>query len=257
LSENDDAIFKPSDYVRYVAENKKVPIESIKVPKQLVVTYQKLTYEYTKKLIDGKHVEWWRYDKRPPFCVGRFNNIEVGLCLFWIGAPAATILLEELIVCGAEKIFEVGTGGGLQSFLNLGDIIVAKKAIRDEGTSHHYLLPEVEVESSRFLRERLVKCLNEKKVKHFVGPVWSTDAVYRESRSKLVKFKDVGVLAVNMETSAVFAVARFRRVKAASAQVISDIITDNGLIRAADGNRLIRERSDVLVKVVLEALSKS
>lgn len=256
MNENDDAVFKPSDYVRYVAENKKVPRESIKVPKELIVTYQKPTYEYTKKLIDGKQVEWWRYEKRPPFCVGRFNNVEVGLCLFWIGAPAAVILLEELITCGAKKIFEVGTGGGLQSVLNLGDIIVAKEAIRDEGTSNHYLSPEVEVESSRFLRERLVKHLSEKKIKHFVGPVWSTDGVYRESRSKLVKFRDAGVLAVNMETSAVFAVAKFRRVKAASAQVISDILAENGWIKA-DGNHSIRASSDILMKAVLEVLSKN
>jgi hypothetical protein len=58
LSE-DEAIFAPLDFVRYVAENRKVPEDTIKVPQRLLITYQGSTYEYGKKLIDGKSVDWW------------------------------------------------------------------------------------------------------------------------------------------------------------------------------------------------------
>jgi len=151
---------------------------------------------------------------------------------------------------------KVGLSGGLQTFLQPGDIVVVTKAIRDEGTSYHYFSQEVEVESSSQLRENLVKCLEENKVRHFVGPVWSTDGAYRETRGKFRKFRDCGVLAVDMETSAIFAIAKYRNVQAASAQVISDVLTENGWLQAF-GHQSVRDRTEVLLKTVLETLSKS
>lgn len=255
-SSEDKAIFTPSDFIRYVAENRKVSVDTIKVPRRLLMTYQRHMYEYAKKLIDGKSVEWWMYGETQPFCIGRFNDVEIGLGRFWIGAPASAMTLEEVITCGAEIIFEVGLSGGLQTFLQPGDIVVVTEAIRDEGTSYHYLPPKVKVEPSTLLRNRLIKRLNERKIKYFVGSVWSTDGVYRETRSKFLKFKDVGVLAVNMETSAIFAVAKYRNVEAASAQIISDVLTETGWLQAW-GHQSIREKTEVLLRTVLETLSES
>ncbi|MGC9345598.1 MAG: hypothetical protein ACP5ER_02240, partial [Candidatus Bathyarchaeales archaeon] len=49
----------PADFIRYVAKNRKVPVDTIKVPQRLLMTYQRSTYEYAKKLIDGRSVDWW------------------------------------------------------------------------------------------------------------------------------------------------------------------------------------------------------
>jgi uridine phosphorylase len=234
---DDEAIFTPLDFIRYVAENRKVSVDTIKVPQRLLITYQRRTYEYGKELIDGKSVDWWMYGENQPFCIGRFNNVEIGLGCFWVGAPAAVMTLEELIACGAKTIFEVGASGGLQTFLQPSNIIVVTEAICDEGTSHHYLSPNVKVESSPKLRSKLIKHLNERKIKHFVGSVWSTDGVYRETRRKFFKFRDGGVLAVNMETSAIFAVAKYRNVEAASAQVVSDVLSETGWLQAFGHSR--------------------
>lgn len=252
----DETIFTPLDFVRYVAENRKVPVDTIKVPQRLLMTYQRHMYEYGKKLIDGKSVDWWMYGESQPFCIGQFNNVEIGLGRFWVGAPAAVMTLEELIACGAKKVFEVGVSGGLQTFLQPSNIIVVTEAIRDEGTSHHYLLPKVKVESSPRLRSKLIKHLNERKIKHFVGSVWSTDGVYRETRKKFFKFRDSDVLAVNMETSTIFAVARYRNVEAASAQIVSDVLSETGWLQAF-GHQQVREKGRILVKAVLEALSEA
>jgi uridine phosphorylase len=220
------------------------------------MTYQRSIYEYAKKLINGRLVDWWFYGESQPFCVGRFNDVEIGLGRFWIGASAAVMTLEEVIACGAKTIFEVGLSGGLQTFLQAGDIVVVTEAIRDEGTSYHYLSPKTKVESSPRLRNKLVKRLNETETRHFVGPVWSTDGVYRETLGKFRKFKKAGVLAVNMETSAIFAVAKYRNVETASAQVISDVLTEEGWLQAWE-HRLVRENTEALVRLVLEALSQS
>jgi uridine phosphorylase len=251
----DEPLFTPSDFIRYFAENRKISVDAIKVPQRLLMTYQRSTFERAKNLINGKPVEWL-YGESQPFSIGRFNGVEIGVCRFWIGAAAAAMTLEEAIACGAKTIFEVGLSGGLQTFLQPGDIVVVSEAIRDEGTSYHYLPPETKVKASAQLRNKLVKHLNESKTKHFVGFVWSTDGVYRETRSKFRKFKDNDVLAVNMETSAIFAIAKYRNVKAASAQVISDVLTENGWLQAFE-HQLVIEKTKVLLKAALEVLSKS
>ncbi len=251
----DEVVFKPSDSICYVAENRKVTVDALRVPERLLLTYQRSTYEYAKNIVDGKSVNWI-YGESQPFCIGRFNNMDIGVGRFWIGAPAAAMTLEEAIACGAKIIFEVGLSGGLQSFLQPSDVVIVTEAIRDEGTSYHYLPPEVRVESSARLRDKLIDRLNEEKIKYFVGSVWSTDGVYRETRGKFRKFKNAKVLAVNMETSAVFAVARYRNVEAASAQVISDILTESGWLQAFE-HQSVKESTKALLRVVLEVLSGS
>ena len=251
----DKPICTPTDTIRYVAENRKVPVDALKISQRLLMTYQRSTYECAKNLVNGKPIEWI-YGESQPFCIGQFNHIEIGVGRFWIGAPTAAFTVEEAIACDAKTIFEVGLSGGLQAFLHPGDLVVVTDAIRDEGTSYHYFSPEVKVESSVQLRTKLIKQLSAKKIKHFIGPVWSTDGVYRETCGKYRKFRDSGVLAVDMETSAIFAVAKYRNVEAASAQVISDVLTENGWLQAF-GHQSVRESTEALLKSVLEVLSKS
>jgi uridine phosphorylase len=219
------------------------------------MTYLRDAYDHAKIIINGKPVEWWFYGDAQPFCVGQFNGAEIGLGRFWVGAPAAIMTLEEVIACGAKVIFEVGVAGGLQSYLQPADIVVATRAIRDEGTSHQYLGADETVESSARLRDRLVSRLKEGGIRHFVGPVWSTDAVYRETHGKFRKYRDAGALAVDMETSAVFALARYREVEAASVQVISDVLSETGWLQAWR-QESVRQHTQALLSAVLQVLSE-
>ncbi len=251
----DKAIFTSKDVIRYAAESRKVSVDSLRIPQRLLMTYQRRTFESAKNLIHGKCVHWL-YGETQPFCVGKYKGTEIGLGRFWVGAPAAVMTLEEAIACRTKTILEVGLAGGLQTFLQPADIVVITEAIRDEGTSHHYFPPETTVESSRHLRNELIRHLTEGKIKHFVGPVWSTDGIYRETRSKFRRFRDKGVLAVDMETSAVFAVAKYWKISAASAQVISDVLTENGWLQAFH-HESVRGSTEALLKAVLETLSES
>jgi len=254
LSE-DEAIFTTDDVIRCAAENRKIPFDAMKLPQRLLLTYQRSTYTCAKILVDGKCVEWL-YGETQPFCIGQYNDVEIEVGRFWIGAPATAMTLEEAIACGTKTIFEVGVAGGLQTFLQPASLVVVTEAIRDEGTSHHYFPPEVKVESSPHLRDKLIQRLTERKVGHFIGSVWSTDGIYRETRSKFRKFRDNGVLAVDMETSAVFAVTKYRNVEAASAQVISDVLTETGWLQAFH-HQSVRENTEILLKAVLATLSES
>ena len=250
----DESVTRPSDAIKYAAKSRKIPVKSLRIPQLLVLTYQRSTFDCAKNLIRGNCIEWL-YGESQPFCVGHLDGSEVGVGRFWIGAPAAAFTLEEAVACGVTKVFEVGVSGGIQPYLEPSDIVVVTKAIRDEGTSHHYFPPDVQLESDKLLRETLIEHLKKEEIKHFVGPVWSTDGAYRETRGKLRKFRDDGVLAVNMETSAVFAIAKYRNVKAASAQVISDVLTENGW-KLAFGHQSVKENSETLLKKILETIVK-
>lgn len=162
----------------------------------------------------------------------QFEDKEIGIIKCWIGASAAVMTFEELIACGARKIIEVGMAGGLQQYLQLGEMIVVNEAIKDEGASSHYFPLESKFESSLRIRKLLIEVLEERKVRYRVGPVWTTDGVYRETRSKFLRFRKEGVLGVNMETSALFAVAKYRNVEIASLQVVSDILSEKGWLPA-------------------------
>jgi uridine phosphorylase len=258
LSEN-DVLFNPEDFLEYEARRRGVNRKAFQIPERLMLVYQSNAFKYVKKFfgknMNGKTMRWL-YGKSRPFLIGNLNDTEIGAFRAWIGAPAAAIMLEELIACGAKKIFEVGMAGGLQSGLKPGDLIVVTEAIRDEGTSNHYFAPEVKLESSHKLRNLLIQELTKKRIKYSVGPVWTTDGVYRETKSKFLKFRNQGVLAVNMETSALFAVAKYRNVEIASAQVISDVLTAEGWLFAFSDKKVLGQLRKLL-KLTANALAKS
>lgn len=254
MNEN-EVLFTPENFLEYEARRRGVNRKSFQIPERLILVYQSSAFKYVKKAINGKTIGWL-YGKRRPFLIGNVNDTEIGAFRAWIGAPAAATMLEELIACGAKKIFEVGMAGGLQSELKPGDIIVVTEAIRDEGTSNHYFAPEVKLESSHKLRNSLIQELTQKRIKYSVGPVWTTDGVYRETKSKFLKFRNQGVLAVNMETSALFAVSKYRNVEIASAQVISDVLTTEGWLFAFSDKKVLGQLRKLL-KLTADAIARS
>jgi uridine phosphorylase len=254
LKLRDEPVFTPADVIKYAADDRKVAIESFNVPERVIVTYQSSVFEHVQQTFMGKPKEWLHGDSQP-FVIMSLANVEIGIARSWIGSPAAAMVLEELVACGAKKVFEVGCVGALQSALQPGDMVVVSEAVRDEGTSRHYLPQNVELESSLRLRDLLAEVLSEKKLQYRIGPVWTTDGVYRETRRKLLRLRGEGVLGVNMETSALFAVAKYRGVEMASAQVVSDVLSEDGWLPAFR-HEPVREALRSLAECVVEALAR-
>jgi len=140
-----------------------------------------------------------------------------------MGAPYAAAFLESLIVWGADEIIFFGWCGAISTDLCAGDIIVPTASLSDEGTSRHYgqALGEF-IQADAGLRNDLKTMLKSHAVSVCSGSVWTTDAVFRETRAKVEQLQTAGMLAVEMETSALFAVAAFRQVRLASVLVVSD-----------------------------------
>jgi len=91
--------------------------------------------------------------------------------------------------------------------------LIATGMKRDEGTSRHYFPADVQVECGNQLRQKIEAYFTKEGIKYHKGIVWTTDGVYRKTRRKFHRFQKEGVLGVNMETSALLAVALYRNVQ--------------------------------------------
>jgi uridine phosphorylase len=130
-----------------------------------------------------------------------------------VGAPLSAGLLEEVIALGSRRFVACGGAGVLDRAIAVGHVIVPASAVRDEGTSYHYLPPGREVSASPDAVAAIVKALQSRGVEYLVTKTWTTDAIYRETPARIKLRKAEGCLAVEMEAAAFFAVAKFRGVK--------------------------------------------
>lgn len=130
----------------------------------------------------------------------------------WIGAPAAAGMLEEVIAFGCRKFIVCGGAGVLRKDIAVGHLIIPISAVRDEGTSYHYIQPAREIEANMLAVETIEKVLTRNDIKYLKAKTWTTDAFYRETREKVALRKSEGCVTVEMECSAFFAVAQFRKV---------------------------------------------
>ncbi|WP_230595943.1 nucleoside phosphorylase [Rhodococcoides fascians] len=130
-----------------------------------------------------------------------------------VGAPLAALFLEEAIALGCSEFVAVGGAGALTDQLGMGHVMVVDSAVRDEGTSFHYLPPGRVVDADPAGVTVLQNVLTEAGIAHVTGRSWTTDALYRETRSRVSRRVDEGCLTVDMEASAFCAVARYRGVR--------------------------------------------
>jgi purine-nucleoside phosphorylase len=131
------------------------------------------------------------------------------------GAPLAAGFLEELIALGARKVLICGGAGVLDSTIPQGQVLLPTSAVRDEGTSYHYLPAGREVAPGAEALAALEKALIARMVPYTKGKTWTTDGLYRETRGKVAARRAEGCLSVEMEAAAFFAVAQFRGVQCA------------------------------------------
>jgi uridine phosphorylase len=129
-----------------------------------------------------------------------------------VGAPLAAAMLEEVIARGGRKFIACGGAGVLKQEIVAGHLIVPTSAVRDEGTSYHYVPPAREIEVRPDVIKAIESVLQEHHGPYLLGKTWTTDAVYRETPKKVQLRKSEGCLTVEMEAAAFFAVAQFRNV---------------------------------------------
>ncbi len=202
----------------------------------------------------------WRYPSRrvPGFLgdlylVKRANGRVGVLGNFGIGAPALTNMAEEMIAWGAKRCVILSLAGGLQPDLQPGSTVVCDRALRDEGTSYHYLAPARDVTASPDLVKTLCTALEARGLSPWAGATWSTDAPYRETQHEAQQYGQEGVLAVDMESAGLFAAAQFRGVEAASVFVVGDNLAGPRWSAPPD-MRLLHGKLKLVLDVLIETL---
>lgn len=137
---------------------------------------------------------------------------EIALVSGFLGSAGAAAQLEELIAMGARKFVVCGAAGTLTES-PLGALVIPDCAVRDEGASFHYAPPAYEIQADKDAINAIAQTLKKEGLPFRFGKTWTTDGLYRETEEKIALRRGQGCITVEMEASALMAVAQFRGVK--------------------------------------------
>jgi len=155
--------------------------------------------------------------------VGSGRTAGLSLCGPFIGAPYGAMILETLIAWGVTRVVFMGWCGAISKEVHIGDMIIPNGAMVNEGTSLHYLQKTMGIVlPSNFILQKTRQLLKSIQMTFHEGLVWTTDAAFRETREAVLSFQKRGVLAVEMELSALLSVGRFHDVDVSALLVVSD-----------------------------------
>src|ERR1700704_1979887 len=168
-----------------------------------------------------------------------------------MGCPGATIVFEELIQLGVKKLVRVGTCGGLQAHHQLGDLIVALSAGAGRRPPEHPVRGEPHCPTASWeLIHGAVHSAKEMGQAMHVGPIVSSDVFYNPDEKQYERWSKRGVLAVEMEASALFTVGALRGVETGCLLTVSDIVVEGTFTRISDEE--LRAAVDRMTRLTLD-----
>lgn len=153
------------------------------------------------------------------------DGVEIAFCHVALGGPAAVQVLEKLIAGGVEEVIAAGCCGALIDG-TAGEFFIPEAALRQEGTSYHYLPPSREVELSSAAVVAIEEALDKKGFEHRRCKVWTTDGFYRETKEMVLYRKEEGYSVVDMECASMAACAKFRNVVFGQLLFTADSLAD-------------------------------
>lgn len=156
--------------------------------------------------------------------VGRLprSGRPVAVTRFSVGAPAIVLTLEVALARGVRTVLVCGSAGSLQPALPLGSVVVVTAAEREDGTSYHYLSAWEAACADPAATEALVEAAREMDLLPATGRSWTIDAPFLETAGAIERHRQNGVLVVEMEAAAIFAVAKVHGARAGVIVAVSD-----------------------------------
>ena len=188
-----------------------------------------------------------------------YEGRELTVCSTGIGSPSATIAAEELHAVGVETLIRVGTIGALQRGIEIGDMVVATGAAKDEGTTERYesealpAVPDYDVLTS------LVDSAEANDEDVHVGPVATDDAFYAETDEYIENWEAGGILAVEMEAAALFTLARRKGMRAGAICTVDGNLVEGTQKGETDGDELpekAKNNVDRAIEIALDATTE-
>lgn len=223
LSDETHSVVCPREMVRAFADPKGITPEDLILESLALITFTPFDYRgLIEEARNVEEIEAWK---------NRNNQIHRGDG--WVavqspyGAPNAVMLLEELVAFGVKRVVYLGYCGSLQEKVGIGDIVIPTEAVREEGTSYHYLREGERSVPDLLLQKQLFSWM--KKIcptTIHVGKIWTTDAPYRETPNKVSLYRGEGILGVDMEMSAAFVFGMVRGISIGTVLLVSDEVRE-------------------------------
>jgi DeoD family purine-nucleoside phosphorylase len=166
---------------------------------------------------------------------GTYEGTPVSVQATGMGCPSAAIVIEELIQLGAERLIRIGTCGGLQPDLGLGETIIALSAVPGDATALRYTQGEPHAPTAHFgLTHGAIHAAKGLGIRPHVGAIASSDTFYDPDPGRHHRWAERGVLAVEMEAAVLFTIGALRGVKTACILTVSDLVTGEAPVRISD-----------------------
>jgi len=203
---SESPIFRPENLLRESRRQNNLP--ECDVPKICVldpdgdlVRYLKRTEKTQKNRCWAcYHSELYTYD---------LDGTEIGIIPCAVGASYAVLVAEQLFVSGCDLLISVTSAGIITDETIPKQFALITEAIRDEGTSYHYIPPDKPARISTLVLNQIQEKINQNEILFFEGKSWTTDAPYRETASSINYMKEQNVTCVEMEVAALYAYSEY------------------------------------------------
>ena len=185
---------------------------------------------------------------------GEFEGRPVSVQATGMGCPSAAIVIEELVQLGVKRMLRVGTCGGLQPDLALGDLIVALSAIPADATARHLVGTDQHVPTASWeLVHGAVHVAKEIGQSMRLGPIVSSDLFYNPDGGQYERWSSRGDLAVEMEAAVLFTLGALRGFAAGCLLTVSDVVVEGEFKRISDVE--LRAAVDRMTRVALATVT--
>ena len=226
--------------------------KKIAAPETVLIIMNPAIFEYAKRRI------WARSRPKLPVKVTMphkwFNGPSL-LGNIGVGGVSVVAHLEYLAAWGVRQVVLIGTAGGLKPSIGYGDVVIASKALRDDGVSIHYLPEAKWAMPSEKLNLKLTQSLEAIKPTVHLEPVWTTSAPFRETKAEVRDYAAEGAVAVEMEAASLFAAAQHLGITAAAVLVISDSLA-TGTHQIAPQPKIIKKTQQTVCDQLIKSFPK-
>jgi DeoD family purine-nucleoside phosphorylase len=185
---------------------------------------------------------------------GEFEGKQVSVQATGMGCPSAAIVVEELVQLGVKRFLRVGTCGGLQPDMSLGELIVAVSAVPADRTVDKLVGFEPHVPTADFgLVHGAVHAAKELGKPLRVGPIVSSDLFYNPDDGQYERWSARGILAVEMEAAVIFTLGALRKVQTGCLLTVSDVVVEGEFKRISEED--MRAAVDQMTELALRTIT--
>jgi uridine phosphorylase len=185
---------------------------------------------------------------------GVYAGRDLTICSTGIGAPSTAVAIEELAAVGVETFIRVGTTGALQHGIEIGDMIVATGAVKDEGTTKRYESATIPAVADFEVLTALVEAAETENAVH-TGPIATDDAFYAETDEYVTEWEEAGILSVEMEAAALFTLARRKGLRAGAICTVDGNLVEGTQKGETDADELPEKAKNNVERAISISLS--